>query len=348
MTMMLSALAEKLGLDYTGDDIEISGINTLDKAGPTEISFLVNPKYLPELDKTRAGCVLTSGPYVDMVDRALISSNVYMDLAKIVESFATPQGCLAGISELAFIHPEADVDESATVYPFAFVGAGATIGANTVMFPGCYVGEGTVVGNDCILYPNCVVMGGLSLGDRVIVHPGAVLGSDGYGYAQTPTGHMKIPQIGSLIVEENVEIGSNTAIDRAALDATRIGQGTKVDNLVQIGHNVEVGEHCLIIGQVGIGGSSKIGNGVILAGQAGIADNATIEDGAMIAAQSGVSGKVKAGSKMAGSPVMPAGTFLKSAGVCMPKLPDLFKRVKMLEKELEAVKKAAGGLSHDE
>ncbi|MCJ2163989.1 MULTISPECIES: UDP-3-O-(3-hydroxymyristoyl)glucosamine N-acyltransferase [unclassified Pseudodesulfovibrio] len=342
MGIKLSALAAKLGLDFTGADMEINGVNTLDKAGPDEISFLVSPKYLQQLETSKAGCVLTSGPYTDKVKTALVSSNVYMDLAKVVGVFARPQGCLSGISELAFVHPSAKVDASATVYPFAFVGEGAVIGANTAVFAGVYVGEQTVVGNNCILYPNSVVMGGLTLGNNVILQPGAVLGGDGYGYAQTPVGHLKIPQIGSVVIEDDVEVGSNTAIDRAALDTTRIKRGTKIDNLVQIGHNVEIGEHCLVIGQTGIGGSTVIGNGVILAGQAGIPDNVKIGDGAMIAAQSGVMGDVEAGSKMAGSPAMSAQTYFKAVAVCTPKLPDLFKRVKKLEKELAALTAATG------
>lgn len=338
---MLSALAEKLGLDHTGADFEVSGVNTLDKAGPSEISFLVNPKYSKQLDTTKAGCVLTSGPYVDRVECALVSSNVYMDLAKVVDAFAEPQGCFSGISELAYVHPQAHVSESATVYPFAFVGENATIGDSTTVFAGCYIGEKSHVGSGCILYPNAVVMGGITLGDNVILQPGAVIGGDGYGFAQTPAGHMKIPQIGNVEIGDDVEVGSNSAIDRAALDTTRIMRGTKIDNLVQIGHNVQVGEHCLIIGQTGIGGSTVLGNGVVLAGQVGVADNAEIGDGVMVGAQSGLAGKIKPGSKLAGSPVMPAGTFLKAAGVCFPKLPDLFKRVKKLEKELAAVKEAA-------
>jgi len=343
MRIKLSALAEKLGLEHTGSDIEIAGVNTLDKAGPEEISFLVNPKYAAELSTTKAGCVLTSGPYVDKVGRALVSSNVYMDLAKVVNIFAEPQGCLNGVSELAFVHPTARLEDGVTVYPFAFIGAEAVIGAGTTVFAGCYVGERTSVGQNCILYSNAVVMGGLSLGNNVILQPGVVLGGDGYGYAQTAAGHMKIPQIGTVVVEDNVEIGSNSAIDRAALDNTRIGRGTKIDNLVQIGHNVQVGEHCLLIGQVGVGGSSRIGNGVILAGQVGVADNVKIGDGAMIAAQSGIAGEVAPGSRMAGSPIMPASTFMKAAGVCFPKLPELFKRVKKLEKELEALQREGQG-----
>lgn len=341
MLIQLSALAEQLGLEFTGDNVAISGVSTLDKAGPDQISFLVNPKYASQLETTKAGCVLTSGQYVEKVDSALVSENVYMDLAKVVEIFADPQGCLEGQSELAFVHPNASVPDDVTIYPFAFVGADASIGSGTTIFSGCYIGEGTVIGENCLLYPNCVVMGGLTVGSNVILQPGAVLGGDGYGYAQTPAGHMKIPQIGTVEVADNVEIGSNTAIDRAALDSTTIGSGTKIDNLVQIGHNVQVGEHCLIIGQVGIGGSSKVGNGVILAGQAGVADNADIGDGAMVSGQAGIAGTIPPGAKLGGSPAMDAVTFLKASKVCMPKLPELFKRVKRLEKELEAVKSAA-------
>lgn len=342
MSIKLSALASELGLDFTGADIDLTGVNTLDKAGPDQITFLVNPKYLQQLETTKAGCVLTSGPYADKVQNALVSSNVYMDLARVIDHFACPQGCLSGVHELAYIHPEAKVDASATVYPFAFVGEGAVIGRNTMVFAGAYVGERTVVGADCILYPNCVVMGGLTLGNNVILQPGAVLGGDGYGYAQTAVGHMKIPQIGTVVIENDVEIGSNTAIDRAALDTTRIKRGTKIDNLVQIGHNVEIGEHCLIIGQTGVGGSTVVGNGVILAGQSGIPDNVKIGDGAMIAAQSGVLGDVEPGSKLAGSPAINAKAYFKAVGVCTPKLPDLFKRVKKLEKDLAALLAAAG------
>lgn len=342
MSIKLSALAEKLGLEYTGADREISGVNTLEKAGPDDLSFLVNPKYLHQLETTKAGCVLTSGSYAEKVPCALLSDNVYMDLARVVNVFARPQGCLSGVHELAFIHPGAQVDPSATIHPFAFVGEGAVIGAETVLFAGAYVGEETVIGSRCILYPNCVVMGGLTVGDRVILQPGVVLGGDGYGYAQTPLGHMKIPQIGTVAIEDDVEIGSNSAIDRAALDTTRVRRGTKIDNLVQIGHNVEIGEHCLIIGQTGIGGSTVIGNGVVLAGQTGVPDNVKIGDGAMIAAQSGVLGDVEPGSRLAGSPAINAKAYFKAVGVCTPKLPDLFKRVKNLEKELAALKAACG------
>lgn len=343
MKIMLSALAEKLGLEYSGNDLEITGVNTLDKAGESDISFLVNPKYAKQLSDTGAGCVLTSSPYADKVDCALVSENVYMDLAKIVHLFEEPQGCLEATSEMAYIHPDADVDETAIIYPFAFVGAGAKIGAGTKVFAGCYIGEKSEIGSNCLLYPNCVVMGGLTVGNNVILQPGSVIGGDGYGFAQTPAGHMKIPQIGNVVIENNVEIGSNSAVDRAALDTTRIGAGTKIDNLVQIGHNVVTGEHCLIVGGVAIGGSTKLGKGVVMGGQASVADNVEIGDGAMVAGCSAVASNVAAGAKVAGIPAIDAKKFFKAGGVCVPKLPELFKRVKRLEKELEAAKAAMNG-----
>lgn len=340
MRITVAELAEKLGLSCKGGEVELSGVNTLEKATSDQLSFLVNPKYSDLLETTEAGCVLTDERHAEKLSCAIISPNVYMDLAKVVHLFEVPQGSFEGQSELAFIHPDASVDESAVIFPFAFVGEGATVGAGSKLFPGVYVGERTTIGEDCILYPNTVVMGGLTVGDGVILQPGAVVGSDGYGYAQTPAGHMKIPQIGSVSVGDNVEVGANSAIDRAALDVTSIGRGSKIDNLVQVGHNVEVGENCLLVGQVGIGGSSKVGNNTILAGQVGVADNVTIGSDVIVGAQAGVGSDVEDGTRLSGSPAMPYNVFLKAMGVCAPKLPELFKRVKKLEKQLAALEES--------
>ncbi|WP_147821289.1 UDP-3-O-(3-hydroxymyristoyl)glucosamine N-acyltransferase [Salidesulfovibrio onnuriiensis] len=342
MSQMLSSIAKQLGLEYTGNDIEITGVNTLEKACPGELSFLVNPKYSDLLATTQASCIITDSTHAASVECALVSSNVYMDLARVVKLFETPQGCLTKSSSLAYVHETARLAESAVIYPFAFIGPEASIGEGSVVFPGCYVGEGSVIGDDCILYPNVVIMGGVRIDDNVIVQPGAVIGADGYGYAQTPFGHMKIPQIGTVSIETNVEIGANTAVDRAALDVTRVGRGTKIDNLVQIGHNVQVGENCLLVGQVGIGGSTEIGDNVILGGQVGVADNVKIGSNTMAGAQSGISGVVPEGSKIGGSPSMPYSTFLKAMGVCAPKLPDLFKRMKKIEKQLANLQESMG------
>jgi UDP-3-O-[3-hydroxymyristoyl] glucosamine N-acyltransferase len=339
--MRLSEVAGKVGLTFTGHDIELTGVNTLALAGPGEIAPLMSRKYLPQLASTRAGAVLCEEKHVHGGASCLISSNVKLDWARVVALFATPQGCLAGIHPQAYIHPEAVLGQGVTVYPFAFVGARSRIGDGCALFPGVYVGEDCVLGQGCTLYPNAVLMAGCVLGDRVILHAGAVLGSDGYGYAQSPAGHVKVPQVGIVVIGSDVEIGANTAIDRAALDATRIGEGTKIDNLVQIAHNVETGRHCLIISQAGIAGSTKLGNGVVLAGQAGLRDNITLGDGVQVAAQSGVGQDLPPGSMAGGSPSMDAATYLK-VSLSLPKLPELMRRVRRLEKAAETKEKEPG------
>ncbi|WP_031479164.1 UDP-3-O-(3-hydroxymyristoyl)glucosamine N-acyltransferase [Maridesulfovibrio frigidus] len=337
--MLLSELAKALGLTLSGKDTEITGVNTLEHAGPTDLTFLANAKYESQLETTKAAAVVLSAEYADKVESAIISENPYMDLAKAMHVFSKPQGCLTGIHELAFIHPDADVDETATVYPFAFIGKGAKIGPNTKVFSGTYVGEDSVVGPGCILYPNCSIMAGIELGSGVIIQPGSVIGGDGFGYAQVSGKHMKIPQIGSVKLGDHVEVGSNTTIDRAALDVTRIGSGTKIDNLVQIAHNVVTGEDCLIISQSGIAGSTKLGNNVILAAQAGLVDNITVGDGAIIGAQAGVSNSVPAGFVGSGSPLLEKGNFLRSS-ISIKKLPDMGRKLSALEKRIKILEAA--------
>jgi len=333
--MRLSAVAGKVGLAFTGHDLDVAGVNTLALAGPGEIAPLFSRKYLPELAASRAGVVLCAEGFAPAGRTCLISANPKLDWARVVALFARPQGCLTGVSPQAYVHPEASLGPDCTVYPFAFVGARAVVGAGSALFPGVYVGEDCVLGASCTLYPNCVLMAGTVLGERVAVHAGTVLGSDGFGYAQGPAGHVKIPQVGNVVIGNDVEIGANTAIDRAALDATRIGDGTKIDNLVQIAHNVETGRHCLIISQVGIAGSTKLGHGVVLAGQAGLRDNISLGDGVQVAAQSGVGVDLPPGALVGGSPSMDAATFLKMS-LMLPKLPELARRVRRLEKALEA------------
>ncbi len=312
MGILLSALAKKAGLSYSGRDVELKGVNTLDKAGPEDLSFLVSHKYLPMLQTTKAGAVLVEEKHAKSVPSALISSgNVYLDWMTVVNEFAKPQGSLSGISDLAYIHTGAVVHETASVYPFSFIGDGVEVGADAVVFPGCYLGENCKIGKGCILYPNAVLMAGTVLGENVIIQPGAVLGADGYGYAQGPTGHVKIPQIGTVRLGSNVEVGANSTIDRAALDATSIGDGTKIDNLVMLAHNVKVGRHCLIISQVGVAGSTKIGDNVILAGQAGVADNMEIGDNVKVGPQAGVGKNLSSGAQVWGSPAVDYGTCLK-------------------------------------
>jgi UDP-3-O-[3-hydroxymyristoyl] glucosamine N-acyltransferase len=339
--MLLSEVAGKVGLTFSGHDIEVTGVNTLVSAGAGEIAPLLSRKYLPQLGATNAGAVLCEESYAPQGRCCLVTKNPKLDWARIVALFAKPQGCLNGVSPQAYIHPQAQLAQGVTVYPFAFVGARAVIGAGATLFPGVYVGEDCQVGAGATLYPNCVLMAGTVLGENVTIHAGAVLGSDGYGYAQSPNGHVKVPQVGNVVIGRDVEIGANTAIDRAALESTKVGDGTKIDNLVQIAHNVETGKHCLIISQVGIAGSTKLGNGVVLAGQSGLRDNITLGDGVQVAAQSGVGQDLPPGFIAGGSPSMDAGTYLK-VSLTLPKLPELMRRVKRLEKAAKAADKEPG------
>lgn len=337
MARTLHELADVLGLQAQGADLEIRGMASLEQAGGHDLSFLASPKHAPLLASTQAGAVILAQEHAGHVARALISANPYLDFARALRLFEKPQGWLSGQSELAFVHPEAQVHPSATIHPFVFIGPRAIVGEGCRLFCGVYVGEDCRVGARTTLYPNVVLMSGTILGNDVVIHPGTVLGSDGFGYTPSPLGLEKVPQVGCLVIEDHVEIGANCAIDRATLGATRIGRGTKIDNLVQIGHNVEVGENCILVSQVGVAGSSKLGNRVVLAGQVGIADHLHLGDDCRVGAKSGVNRSLEGGQNYLGSPAVEARKFLRIAA-SWNRLPDLAKRVAALEKELEAVK----------
>jgi len=341
MAFTASFIAKTLGLTLKGEDREITGINTLENAGPGDISFLANRKYAQFLSATRAGAVIVSEEYADKVSCALVSANPYFDFARAVGFFAKPQGNFSGISELAAVDTTAELGENVTIYPFVFVGPRAKIGANCKLFPGCYVGEDCVLGEETVLYPNAVLYAETVLGKGCIVHAGVVLGADGFGFVRTPLGIQKIPQIGSVSIGENVEIGANTTIDRAVLGMTSLGDSTKVDNLVQIGHNVVIGKESFIVSQVGISGSTKVGDRVTMAGQAGIAGHLTIGNDVTVGPQSGVAKDIPAGLTCGGSPCVDGKTFLRTLAV-MPKLPDMHKRLGFLEDEIKELKALLG------
>jgi UDP-3-O-[3-hydroxymyristoyl] glucosamine N-acyltransferase len=335
--MLLSEIASRLGLTLKGKDLEITGVNTLAEASASELSFLANPKYAPQLETTGAGAVLVSADQALDTKPCLISAHPYLDFARSVQLFAKPQGSFDGISPLAFVHEAARIDPSAAVAPFVYIGPGAQVGPGVRIFSGSYIGEDCSIGEDTIIYPNCSLMAGTLVGKRVILHAGTVLGSDGFGFAQAASGMTKFPQIGRTVIEDDVEIGANTTIDRAALGETRVGHGTKIDNLVQLGHNVRVGRNCIIVSQVGIAGSTTLGDGVILAGQVGVAGHLNLGDGCRIGAKSGVGKDVPPGQDLSGIPVMPHGSFLRASAI-MPKLPEMKRRLGRLEKELAALR----------
>ena len=339
----LSEIAVKLGLTIGAGldrDKLIIGVNTLEDAGPDELSFLANPKYASFLENSRAGAVILHPQYADRISNALISENPYLDFARCLSFFAKPEGEFEGVSPLASIHASASLGTNCTVYPFVFIGPRAKIGSGCKLFPGCYIGEDVELGQGCTLYPHTTVMAGAKIGSNTIIHAGVVLGSDGFGFVPGAAGIEKIPQIGSVRIGDNVEIGANTAIDRAALGETLVGSGSKLDNLVQIGHNVRIGQHCLLVSQVGIAGSTRIGNGVVLAGQAGLAGHLEIEDGVTVGPQAGVGRNLKAGETVGGSPAMPKKDYLRSS-VLMPRLPELLTRIRKLEAALQALEQGA-------
>lgn len=335
--MRLSEIASHLSLTLQGEDLDITGVNTLSDASPAELSFLANPKYAQQLATTRAGAIIIGTDHAPADKPCLFSPNPYLDFARCVQLFARPQGSFTGQSELAFIHQESRIDSSAAIAPFVFIGPGTVIGKGVRIFSGTYVGEDCRIDEHTTIYPNCTLMSGTQVGKRVILHAGTVLGSDGFGFAQGSGGMTKFPQIGRTVIEDDVEIGANTTIDRAALGETRIGQGTKIDNLVQLGHNVRVGRNCILIAQVGIAGSTTLGDGVILAGQVGVAGHIHIGDGCRIGAKSGVGKDVPAKQDLSGIPVMPHGTFLRTAAI-IPKLPEMKRRLAKLEKEMAALR----------
>ena len=336
--MKLSELASTLGLEFAGTDGEFTGLNTLENATETEVSFLANPKYVHFLHQTRAAAVIVAREFADSVPNALVSENPYFDFARAGALFDRKQGLFQGISPLASVDATAQLDEHCTVYPHAYIGPHAQVGKNTEIFAGAYVGEHAVVGENCRILPNAVIMAGIAVGNGCVIKPGAVLGADGFGYVLVGGEMQKIPQIGTVNIADGVHIGANTCIDKATLGATTVGKDTKIDNLVQLGHNVQVGENCFIISQVGVAGSARIGNRATLAGQVGVAGHLSIGDDVTIGPQSGIAKDIPAGSKGGGSPFMPENTFMRSM-VLAPRLPEIFQRVKRLEKELEDLKK---------
>lgn len=341
MGLSLSLIAEKLGLELRGEDREISGLNTLEDAGENELSFLANSKYIQFLPQTRAGAVIVSAEYADKVHTALISRSPYVDFGRALTLFAKKQGSFSGVSEQAWVDPAALLEEGVTVYPFAFIGPRVRLGKGCRIFPGCYVGEDSIIGEGSVLYPNVTLMAGTRVGKKCVIHAGVVLGADGFGFARTPAGIQKIPQIGTVSIGDDVEIGANTAVDRAVLGETRIGDSSKLDNLIQVGHNVQIGKESFIVAQVGISGSAKLGDRATVAGQAGISGHLKIGNDVTIGPQSGVTKDIPDNQTCGGTPCVDGRTFLRTLTV-MPKLPDMYKRLKALEDELEKIKGLVG------
>ncbi len=330
----ISELAALVGGEvFSGSgDTVIEGPASLADAQPGEISFFAHPRYANDLRVTRAAAVLVPADFTGESAAALIRvENPSRAFVRVTAAFARPPlRPPAGIHPSAVVHDGASVDPTASVCENAVIMSGATIGARSIVGAGSYVGRDSRLGEDTLLHPHAVVREGSLIGKRVIIHSGAVIGADGFGYDTRDGRHEKIPQSGIVVLEDDVEIGANTTIDRARFGRTVVGEGTKVDNLVQIAHNVVIGKHCIVCSQVGIAGSARVGDYVILAGQAGLVGHITIGDGAIIGAQTGVSNDVKPGARVVGSPPRPIGEWKRSI-VRVDKLAELYDRVKKLE-----------------
>jgi UDP-3-O-[3-hydroxymyristoyl] glucosamine N-acyltransferase len=330
--ILLSVLAGQIGARLQGTDAEVSGIAGVTEAGPGQVTFLSNPKYADQARETRASAVIAKHPIDGARCAFLLTPDPYLAFARAVERFHPPQRLAAGVSPQASIHPTAVLGKEVHVGPFAVVAEGAVVGDRVTLYPGVYVGRGAVVGDDSVLHPRVTLYEGVRVGKRALLHAGCVIGSDGFGFAPTPEGYQKIPQVGTVEVGDDVEIGANTTIDRAALGVTRVGTGTKLDNLIQVGHNVEIGRDTVIAAQVGIAGSARIGNRVMIGGQAGLAGHLEVGDGVMLGAKTGVAVSLtsKESRAWSGVPAMPHRTWLKMATL-LPRLPELFRRVARLE-----------------
>ena len=329
----LSDLAARIGARVVGEgDAVVSGIASIEEAGPGQVTFLANPKYLRFAKDSTASAIISREAVPGARTNFLLAENPYFAFACAVEAFHPPGRLLPGVSDRAFVDPSALLGKDVTISPFAFVGEGAEVGDNTVLFPGVSVGKGASIGPDCVIHSNVVIYHGTRVGSRVVLHAGCVIGSDGFGFAPTPEGYRKIPQVGTVVIEDDVEIGANTTIDRATLGVTRVCRGTKLDNLVQVAHNVVIGSGTVIAAQAGISGSTRIGSHVMIGGQAGLAGHLEVEDGIMLGAKCGVPDSLRASESRvwSGIPAMPHPTWLRMASL-LPKLPELFRRVKRLE-----------------
>jgi UDP-3-O-[3-hydroxymyristoyl] glucosamine N-acyltransferase len=330
----LKEIADYLGGTVRGDAaVRVGGLAPLETAGPDTITFLANPKYAAKVAETKAGAVLMA-PGCESHGRNVVEvANPYLGFAKLLTLFYIFPHPALGVLPEANVGTGVTLGEGISIYPGACVGNNVTIGDRTVIHSGAVIYEGTVIGDDCVVHANAVIRERCRLGNRVIIQPGAVIGSDGFGYAPDGRGYYRIPQIGIVVLEDDVEVGANTTIDRAALEVTLIKQGTKLDNLVQIAHNCQIGRDCMIVSQVGISGSTKLGDHVTLAGQVGVVGHLTIGDNVMVGAKSGVPHSLAANAGYSGYPVQPHKEWLKSMAV-VTNLPALKKTVSSLEKRI--------------
>jgi UDP-3-O-[3-hydroxymyristoyl] glucosamine N-acyltransferase len=343
MQLTLGELARQLGCTLVGGDAAsvVTGVSTIERANESEITFLANLRYAPKVRGTKAVAVLASEPLAEIATATLVSQNPYHDFARALEMFFVPSRPSAGIHPLACIASTAVIGANASIGPFAVIGERTTIGADSTIYPHAVIYQDCEIGDQFTAHSHVSVRERTQIGHRVTLHNGVVLGGDGYGFAKTAEGrHYKIVQTGTVAVEDDVEIQTLTSIDRAAIGETRIRRGAKIDSLCQIGHGCEIGEDNIICGQTGLAGSTILKENVIMAGQTGSAGHLTINRNAIVWAQSGLHADVAEGAVVAGSPAYDSRDWLRTTTV-VPKLPDLLRRLKTLERKLAALENNA-------
>ena len=330
--MKLRELAELTGGRISGDpDVEITGVSGIKEAQEGDITFLTDKKILKGISGLNASALIVKEEIKEPAVSMLIVDNPQYVFARALEIFYVKPYNPSGVSDKAIIGKDVHMGDDVSVHPLAHINNNVILGARVVVSPGVYIGEGVSIGDDSVIYPNVTIRENVRIGKKVIVHSGAVIGSEGFGYVWENGMHYKIPQVGGVIIEDSVEIGANVCIDRATVENTIIGCGTKIDNLVQIAHNVRIGKNCLILGQVGISGSVEIGDGVILAGQVGVRDHVKIGSRAMAGAQAGIGNDIPEERIYSGSPAIPHKTWLRSQNI-YAKLPEYVKRLQELER----------------
>lgn len=338
MTITARLIANQVHGEILGDDsVPLTGLAPADQARPGDLTFADNPVYFAAAERSGAAAILVAGPFTSPTKVIIRVANARVAVARVLPMFFPPDEHPAGVHPDARIHATARIDPTAHVGPGCVVGPRVELGARVVLMGGNHLGRDTRIGDDTCLFPNVVVYPGSQIGRHVTVHAGSVIGSDGYGYVLDEGRHRKVLQVGHVILHDDVEIGANAAIDRGALGATVIGEGTKIDNLVHVAHNVVIGRHCLIMGQVGFAGSTRLGDYSVVASQSGIAGHLTIGRQAVIGAKSGVMRDIPDGGKVLGIPAAPD-RQAKRQMIAVQQLPDLIHRLRELEGEVERLK----------
>jgi UDP-3-O-[3-hydroxymyristoyl] glucosamine N-acyltransferase len=346
--MKLGELASRLGAELRGDaELEVTGVKGIEEAGPTEVTFVANPKYAGLARKTKAAAVLVDPEFQEIAAATLRIKNPYLAFSRALGFFYQPPAYAAGVHPTAVIDPTAEIGAGAHIGAYVVIGPHVKVGAHATLLPHVVLYPGVEAGSHLFAHAHSVVRENCILGDHVTLENGAIVGADGFGFAKNEAGHWeKIPQSGPVRLGNRVDVQANACIDRATVGETAIGNGTKVDNLVQIGHGSKVGENTLVCAQTGLAGSSVIGNNVILAGQTGVAGHCTVGDGVILTAQSAVSHDVPPGRVLSGSPGFDNRIWLRAVTI-FQRLPELLKRLDRLEKKVAAQDSPEGGADGD-